>query len=238
MITPSDHVPNPPMEGYLAAVAARRADASPVSKPAKPVVKPRRTSALARLRTSAASGDGAPKPKPAAPALPRRPAPVVPVARRPPPPSAIRRAFDIYCERAQQSGSLSQSQLDTLAEHVARVDQMDDAEMRQILEEELCGAEVEVVGVTGRHLLGWWGDGTVGRVQVRSRSATLSDAQAFSKGRAARTPIFVPRLRVPTPTLPPIRAAAGRSAFRAPHARIATSSRPAHESECGARCDP
>ena len=78
----------------------------------------------------------------------------------------MRRAFDTYCERALQSGSLSQSQRDQLAEHVARVDLLDDAEMRRILEEELCGAEVEVVGVTGRHPLGWWGDGTVGRVQV------------------------------------------------------------------------
>ena len=40
----------------------------------------------------------------------------------------------------------------------------EDATVQCILEEALEGTEVEVVGITGRHPLGWWGDGTVGRV--------------------------------------------------------------------------
>ena len=82
------------------------------------------------------------------------------------PVSHIQRAFDTYCERARELGVLSQAQHDSLLQDFADVAADErDGWMLKAIEEGLKGAVVEVIGATGRHPRGWWGDGSVGSVQ-------------------------------------------------------------------------
>ena len=62
-------------------------------------------------------------------------------------------------------GTLKRDDLERLQEELSsRPVEERAARILAVLEAGLCGAEVMVVGVTGRHPRGWWGDGSIGIV--------------------------------------------------------------------------
>ena len=153
---------------------------------AKPTKPRRRASALARLQGGAVRGTSTLKVEPKIPAPKPATCTSRPLTEASTPRRALvsqsQRAFDSYCERAQQTGRLTQEGLDVLLHLLVDVAvDTRDSWMLDAIEKRLCGEAVEVVGVTGRHPRGWWGDGSVGIVQ----SGVLFDT---------RTPGLVPVL--------------------------------------------
>ena len=116
---------------------------------------------------------------------PLQPPPPLPPPPTPPPPSKTlaagaqrrslrdfrfdkrERMFRSFCERSMELGSLNSADVERMIETLELCADADErgARIVQMVEEGLRGAEVEVVGATGRTPRGWWGDGTFGLVR-------------------------------------------------------------------------
>ena len=73
-------------------------------------------------------------------------------------------AFETYIERAAACGMLDLASCDALRRETTLAGEERDERITSILERSLRGMECEVVGITGRHPRGWWGDGSIARV--------------------------------------------------------------------------
>ena len=226
------------MESFLARVVERANDARPVSRlgaaESKAAVRPRKTSALARLHKAAAE---AAKPKAPLPKPGPKKAPVHPTRSQRAPPSAIRRAFDAYCERAVQNSTLSPMECEIIRTGIEKfsdderaqvVGVLEEAEMQRLMEEGLRGKEVQIVGATGRHPRGWWGDGSVGRVM---------DGDAFDQRTPGLLPVRLPLTRasaargaIPDVAVVGIRAVNLRMLLRSPTSEGLTQVKPSADS--------
>ena len=82
------------------------------------------------------------------------------------------RAFEAYVERALSCGVLDQGGINVLRQGISTL-AGDEREERiiAILQDGHRGVECEVIGITGRHPLGWFGDGSTARVPPNDDNA-------------------------------------------------------------------